>query len=140
MRPLPINQNDEIGRLALAFKGMSERLARYTADLEQRVSERTAELEQANQRLALLSATDGLTGLSNRRHFDAALDEEWARAQRTQQPLALIMLDVDHFKKFNDRYGHQAGDDCLQKVAGVLQAYARVRAGDVAAVAAKSLF
>ena len=130
--PLPINQNDEIGRLALAFKGMSERLARYTADLEQRVSERTAELEQANQRLALLSATDGLTGLSNRRHFDAALDEEWARAQRTQQPLALIMLDVDHFKKFNDRYGHQAGDDCLQKVAGVLQAYAR-RAGDVAA-------
>lgn len=130
--PLPTNHNDEIGRLAWAFQGMSDRLARYTAELERRVSERTAELESANQRLALLSVTDGLTGLSNRRHFDTALDEEWARAQRTQQPLALILLDVDHFKKFNDRYGHPAGDDCLQKVACVLQGYAR-RAGDVAA-------
>jgi diguanylate cyclase (GGDEF)-like protein len=113
----------------------SQALARSLAtehELEQRVAERTAELQQANRQLAALSTTDGLTGLANRRHFDEVLAEEWARAIRSGQPLALIMLDVDRFKKFNDHYGHQAGDDCLKQVAHCLDSHAR-RAGDLAA-------
>jgi diguanylate cyclase (GGDEF)-like protein len=64
---------------------------------------------------------DGLTGVFNRRYFDQQLNIELARAQRAQAPLAVIMIDVDYFKKFNDRYGHQAGDDCLRRVAQTLK-------------------
>lgn len=130
--PLPEQGSDEIGRLSSAFSRMAERLARYTDNLEQRVAERTAELEEANRKLAALSATDGLTGLANRRRFDEVLNGEWARARRTEQPLAIVMLDVDHFKKYNDHYGHQAGDECLKSVACMIRAQAR-RAGDLAA-------
>ena len=96
--------------------------ARLHDSLELRVAERTAQLEDANRKLATLSATDGLTGLANRRHFDQVLHGEWARATRVGQPLAVIMLDVDHFKHFNDCYGHQTGDDCLIRVARALDA------------------
>jgi diguanylate cyclase (GGDEF)-like protein len=89
------------------------------AELESRVAERTSELEVANQRLKELSATDGLTGVFNRRFFDRRLEEEAARCQR-QGALALLMIDVDHFKDFNDRLGHQAGDECLRKIADIL--------------------
>ncbi|MFG6466262.1 diguanylate cyclase domain-containing protein [Roseateles sp. BYS87W] len=67
--------------------------------------------------LRAVAATDGLTGQANRRSFDEALQREWARANRTGQPLALLMMDVDHFKAYNDHYGHPAGDDCLRRVA-----------------------
>ncbi len=97
-----------------------------------REAERAAELHEANRKLAVLSITDGLTGLANRRRFDDVLAEEWLRASRHARPLALLMIDVDHFKKFNDHYGHQAGDECLKSIAGVLQSCAR-RAGDLAA-------
>jgi diguanylate cyclase (GGDEF)-like protein len=130
--PLPSASNDEIGQLSLAFSRMAERLGRYTDDLEQRVAERTAALEEANRKLAALSATDGLTGLANRRRFDEALDAEWRRARRTGQSLALALLDVDLFKRYNDHYGHQEGDTCLKTVARILQASVR-RPGDVAA-------
>ncbi len=94
--------------------------ARLHDSLERRVAERTEQLEDANRKLATLSITDGLTGLANRRHFDDVLRTECARATRVGQPLAVIMLDVDYFKRFNDRYGHQAGDACLIRVAHAL--------------------
>lgn len=75
------------------------------------------ELEVANARLTELSATDGLTGIANRRAFDTALLAEWSRAARDSADLGLLMIDVDHFKAFNDRYGHPAGDECLRVVA-----------------------
>ncbi|PKB20882.1 diguanylate cyclase domain-containing protein [Janthinobacterium sp. 64] len=106
--------------------------ARLHDGLERRVAERTQQLEDANRKLATLSITDGLTGLSNRRHFDDVLRAECARAARVGQPLAVIMLDVDYFKRFNDRHGHQAGDACLIRVAQALAAGMR-RAGDLTA-------
>lgn len=75
---------------------------------------------------------DGLTGIPNRRRFDEALEREWKRAQRGVSTLSIILLDVDHFKDFNDQYGHGAGDVCLKKVASALAA-AVTRAGDLVA-------
>ncbi len=73
-------------------------------------------------KLAALASIDGLTGIANRRHFDEQLEEEWARAKRDGTPLSVLLIDVDHFKTFNDQYGHQAGDRCLELVARVLAA------------------
>lgn len=67
--------------------------------------------------LRTLAMADGLTGLANRRMFDAAVDKRWRQCAREQLPFSILMLDVDYFKRFNDRYGHQAGDDCLREVA-----------------------
>ncbi|MGR9012115.1 MAG: sensor domain-containing diguanylate cyclase [Gammaproteobacteria bacterium] len=100
--------------------------------LETRVAERTAELQILNRKLETLSSTDDLTGIANRRHFDTTLTSEWNRAKRLGQPLALAMLDVDWFKKYNDHYGHQAGDECLSHVAGILAANVS-RNGDLVA-------
>ncbi len=84
-----------------------------TTRLEQRVRERTLELEEANTKLEKLSSLDSLTGTYNRRYFSDQLVAEWNRALREKSPISLIMLDIDHFKSFNDTYGHQAGDECL---------------------------
>jgi len=104
-----------------------------------RVDERTRELrdalqalERANVELDALSRIDGLTGLSNRRHFDQALVAAFSNAAKTGRPLAVILGDIDHFKRLNDTWGHQAGDICLQQVAAVWKATAR-RGADVAA-------
>ena len=78
-------------------------------------------LEAANARLTELSATDGLTGIGNRRAFDATLQTEWGRAARDATDLGLLVIDADHFKSFNDRYGHPAGDECLRLIAEVTQ-------------------
>ena len=75
--------------------------------------------------LATLATTDGLTGLANRRHFDESLIKEWARAKRDGTEISLILIDVDHFKKFNDSYGHPAGDTCLKSLAGIFQLHAK---------------
>jgi len=89
-------------------------------------------LKMSNRQLAILSTTDGLTGLANRRLFDEVLETEWRRAARHRQPLALAMLDIDLFKKYNDHYGHLGGDDCLRQVVQVLKRHIG-RAGDLLA-------
>lgn len=90
------------------------------------------ERKKAELQLAAMAASDGLTGLQNRRAFDEALAKEVARSRRTHTPLALLMIDVDRFKLFNDEYGHMAGDSCLKSIATVLLMAAQ-RGGDVAA-------
>lgn len=107
-------------------------LARHAATVEEAVLEKTFELNDTKNELERISLSDGLTGIANRRHFDAYLEQEWARAIRDKQPLSLIMLDIDHFKKFNDHYGHLAGDSCLKMVAHTLDNTAQ-RATDLVA-------
>ncbi|HJV34747.1 diguanylate cyclase [Geomonas sp.] len=92
----------------------------------------TLELAEKNRELEVLAREDGLTGLANRRHLDQVLDAEVKRAVRSGQELSLIMCDIDFFKKYNDRYGHLAGDKCLQAVGRLLRGSFR-RAGDLAA-------
>ncbi|ARN19795.1 sensor domain-containing diguanylate cyclase [Piscinibacter gummiphilus] len=107
--------------------------------LEQRVRDRTAELERtlailarANEELARSSVTDGLTGVFNRRHFDEVLLRETRRSGRAGVPVALLLVDIDHFKSVNDRFGHLAGDECLRLVAATLRQVA-ARASDLVA-------
>lgn len=88
--------------------------------------------QRAERELATLASTDPLTGLANRRMLDKTLDLEWRRAQRSGAPLSLIMIDIDHFKAFNDSYGHQAGDEALRRVAQAINAHVR-RPADLAA-------
>jgi diguanylate cyclase (GGDEF)-like protein/PAS domain S-box-containing protein len=89
-------------------------------------------LEQANKALSTLSKTDALTGIANRRWFDDRIQQEWRRMQREKKPLTLLLCDVDHFKQFNDRFGHPAGDDCLRFVSELLSDLIK-RPGDLAA-------
>lgn len=84
------------------------------------VNEKTAELKTANLELQQLANSDGLTKIGNRRRFEEFLADEWHRAIRFKTEISLIMLDIDHFKLFNDSYGHLAGDDCLKKVADAI--------------------
>lgn len=127
---LPTDSHDEIGALARDFTRMSQRIHEAHEQLEAKVLERTVALEEANRKLTALSVTDELTGIGNRRCFDETLPEEWRRAKRNGQYLALAMLDVDWFKKYNDYYGHQVGDECLRKVASAIQSHVN-RAGDL---------
>ncbi len=120
------------GLLLLVSQVRTHRLRRRAHDLERAVIEKTAALRDANRRLADLAWRDELTALYNRRHFEEALTEEWARAHRTRSPIALVMVDIDHFKSLNDTLGHVAGDRALRAVADVIKACAR-RPGDVAA-------
>jgi diguanylate cyclase (GGDEF)-like protein/PAS domain S-box-containing protein len=96
------------------------------------ISRDTTEQKDMEEKLATLAIEDGLTGLANRRRFDERLLEEWGRAYRERSCLALLMIDLDHFKAYNDKYGHLAGDECLRSVARVLAAEA-LRATDLAA-------
>jgi diguanylate cyclase (GGDEF)-like protein len=83
------------------------------------------ELKRHRNFLENLVATDGLTGIPNRRQFDEFLIREWRRAMRSQQPLSLIFMDIDYFKLFNDNYGHLTGDDCLRRIAQTIAECAR---------------
>jgi diguanylate cyclase (GGDEF)-like protein len=106
----------------LALQRQAERdLAAHRDRLAELVDEQTAELRAANARLEELSRSDPLTGLANRRHFDEVKEAEFRRAQRRGLPLSVLLCDVDHFKRYNDTYGHAAGDRCLQQVARTLK-------------------
>jgi diguanylate cyclase (GGDEF)-like protein len=111
----------------------------FNAELELRVQERTRELAQVssqlrlvNSALELLSQQDGLTGVANRRFFDRYLAEQQQIARHYGRSLALVLCDVDHFKSYNDHYGHQAGDECLKQVAAALRTCCR-RSADMTA-------
>ncbi len=92
----------------------------------------TRKLDSANQELRRLTSLDGLTGIANRRHFDEILEREWRRAMRQGGELSILMCDIDYFKKYNDHYGHQDGDECLRLVAQALNE-AMERGGDLLA-------
>jgi diguanylate cyclase (GGDEF)-like protein len=110
--------------MAAIEKRMYGKLAAAHARLERAHTELAAaqeQLRETNLLLAELSIRDGLTGLHNRRHFDAVFEMEWRRAIRTRAPIALLLLDIDFFKQVNDRYGHSRGDECLREVSRVLE-------------------
>jgi diguanylate cyclase (GGDEF)-like protein len=107
-------------QLIASLSAKNQALLEMNRELEAKIHERTHELAEANTRLAQLAVTDGLTGLYNHRHLHERLALEVERSQRSGLPLSLLMLDVDHFKQFNDSYGHPAGDEVLRQVARVL--------------------
>jgi diguanylate cyclase (GGDEF)-like protein len=133
-----LDQKDEMGELAHQMNGMAEQLQRYTTSLEKLVDERTRALADsnekllsANKQLERMARTDALTGLYNRRHFMEQLQFEIRRGQRNPHEFTIIMLDVDHFKNYNDSNGHTAGDELLQRLAALLEI--NLRATDVIA-------
>ncbi len=97
-----------------------EPLAIALDDMAHKLAGREEELRIANEHLEELASLDGLTGLANRRGFDRQIDHEWLRAIDRHEPVALMMIDIDHFKLYNDRYGHVAGDTCLRSVSETL--------------------
>lgn len=124
-----------LGMLALAgIVWLRTRTLRLRARrLQSLVDEQTVLLRDANQELERLSLADPLTGVANRRAFDRALSEAWKRAVRHDQSLAILMLDLDHFKVLNDSYGHTAGDECLRMVAQALENAIRGNGDDLVA-------
>jgi len=133
-----LTSRDEIGQLALRLNDMAQQIQDHTVSLERLVDERTGEVRAAhakviaaNQKLELLARTDPLTGLYNRRHFMEQLTFELRRGARFKHQFALIMLDVDNFKHYNDTNGHTAGDELLQRLSSVLQM--NLRATDLVA-------
>ena len=112
-----INENQH---LVASLSAKNQALLEMNRELEAKIHERTHELAEANARLAQLAVTDGLTGLYNHRHFHERLTLEVERSQRSGLPLSLLMLDVDHFKQFNDTFGHPSGDEVLRQLARVL--------------------
>ncbi|WP_269745871.1 diguanylate cyclase domain-containing protein [Desulfuromonas soudanensis] len=115
------------GRFATVFMDITDR-----KEAEERIQKLVAQLETERDLAQSNSLTDSMTGLFNRRFFDTALRTEFSRHKRLGSHLSLIMLDVDHFKKFNDRYGHLAGDDCLRRIAEALKTVVE-RAPDIVA-------
>ncbi len=113
-------------------KSAENEVLNHKEHLEDLVKERTNELQVANERLNELSRVDGLTGIANRRRLDEELDREWKRMMRKKHPLSVVLCDIDHFKLFNDTYGHQQGDICLVNVATAIRDSVN-RPGDLAA-------
>jgi diguanylate cyclase (GGDEF)-like protein len=112
----------ELNTLGTNFNTMARQLQEAFMNLEARVAARTRELEAANNELAKIATQDGLTHIANRRRFDEFLQQEWLRCTRQNQAISLLMLDVDHFKGYNDTYGHPAGDQVLIQIAALCEA------------------
>jgi PleD family two-component response regulator len=112
---------DEVGVLSTAINRMTKRLANYDAMNVEKIKRLNVGLERANRRLEQLATTDSLTGLWNRRVFFERLEQEITRTQRSGDSLSLVLIDLDHFKNVNDTMGHQAGDEVLRRVGGLLQ-------------------
>ncbi len=114
------------GAIAALVLGLARRrtltLERRNLSLESKVAARTLELEVVNARLENLARLDGLTGVPNRRRLDEYLAQAWERTQKNSEPLALLVIDADHFKQYNDQHGHQAGDELLRAIAHTLSA------------------
>ncbi len=109
----------DVVHVARNEKGEVEALIGFMFDIsERKITEQ--KLIEMQKELEELSFKDGLTGVANRRMFDSIIDIEWANARRNNQPLSIIMIDIDYFKQYNDRYGHIQGDDCLKRVAKTL--------------------
>jgi len=123
LKPLiPIVFQSKVGVFIELF-AQKEALREKTQEFDRKLvelEELQQQLEETNEQLLMLSTTDGLTGLLNRRRFDEVFNEEWKRGIRSQSSLSLIILDIDHFKAYNDTYGHQVGDDCLREVTRTL--------------------
>ena len=123
----PMIVNNEVIGAVVVFRDITEKirkdkeLQQYRENLEKIVEERTKELSIANQALEKMSTTDWLTGIANRKKFDDVLNVELKKATRLQTEFALILCDVDHFKSYNDKWGHQQGDDCLIHLAQIMQ-------------------
>lgn len=118
--------------ISAGYRLRLKRAAEREAELIRLVEERTNQLRQANDHLQTLSYTDALTNIANRRHLEEVLEVEWRRALRAKTPISLLMIDIDHFKIYNDTFGHRAGDACLTRVAAVLDEAAQ-RDGDLVA-------
>jgi len=113
------NRQDELGQLTKSFNIMGSQLTDLVANLEMQVAERTRELEERNEALQELSFFDGLTCIPNRRRFDDFFNLAFSLSIRNSQPIAILMLDIDEFKKYNDTYGHLQGDECIKNIATV---------------------
>jgi diguanylate cyclase (GGDEF)-like protein len=115
----------QVAGVAATDAGLGALMLGIRITTERRVNERTLALAAANAKLELLSRTDPLTGLANRRWLEDALAETWRLAETTGNPVGAIMVDIDYFKQYNDHFGHLGGDACLREVAAVLVANAR---------------
>lgn len=125
--PTSLELGTRVGGALRLKREIDQRKAR-----EEELEQLNIKLTSVNEMLRRMAVVDGLTGVANRRYFDEIIAEEWSRARRERASLALIMADVDHFKFYNDNYGHLLGDECLKKVAGAMQT-SLDRAGDLLA-------
>ncbi|MBF0259452.1 MAG: diguanylate cyclase [Desulfamplus sp.] len=138
----PVERKDEIGILAAGFNSMMKKTDAQAKELEYAIKAQQKEIEKrraaqedlrlANIKLEELANIDPLTGIANRRHFSNLLEYEWKRAARDKTHLSIILCDIDFFKKYNDTYGHQQGDECLKAVACTIKSAIR-RPPDLAA-------
>ena len=126
LRP-PRRYSDEIDLVADGFRTLQDGIRAHVETLDTQVAQRTAELETALDEIHALTITDSLTGCFNRRYLDSRLSEEALRSRRTGQPLAVIVADIDRFKRVNDEMGHAAGDTVLRGVAGTMKREMRER-------------
>jgi diguanylate cyclase (GGDEF)-like protein len=131
-RPLVLSRrphpwHDEIDLLAQGFRTLQDGIQSHVSNLDAQVKQRTAELEGALDEIRALTIIDPLTGCYNRRYLDERLREEVLRSQRSLRPVALVVVDIDHFKRINDTMGHAAGDSVLKGMAEILLAEMRAQ-------------